>query len=286
MLRSVEPGLDVDVVAMETSGDRVRDRPLRESGGKALFTKELDDALFAGAIDCAVHSLKDVPATLSAGLVIAAVPARADARDALISVGGRALDELPADARVGTSSPRRAAELLARRPGLLVEPLRGNVETRLRKVLAGEFDATLLAMAGLQRLALELRPAAAVPLDPEEFVPAPGQGALCVTARADAAQMLAVLSGIEDRLSRSAAEAERSTARTLGGSCWLPVGAYARVTGEHLRLIAVLVSPDGRRIIRREGEGEPAHAERIGRSVGQAILGAGGAKIVGELPSP
>ena len=198
MLCAALPGLDVHVVAMETSGDRIRDRPLRESGGKGLFTKELDEALFADAIDCAVHSLKDVPAKLPGGLVIAAVPARTDARDALINVGGRTLEELAEDARVGTSSPRRAAQLIAKRPHLRVESLRGNVETRLRKVLAGEVDATLLAMAGLERLALDLRPGAAVPLDPESFVPAPGQGALCVTARADAPQVDERLGGIVD----------------------------------------------------------------------------------------
>jgi hydroxymethylbilane synthase len=283
LLRAVDPGLDVEVVALETTGDRIRDRPLRESGGKGLFVKELDEALCGGSIDCAVHSLKDLPSVLSEGVILAAVPARADARDALITVGGTALEGLRDGARVGTSSPRRAAQLLALRPSLQIEVLRGNVETRLRRVVAGEFDATLLAVAGLERLALELRPAVALPLDPETFVPAPGQGALGVTARDRDAAVLALLEKIEDASSRAAAEAERGAARALGGSCWLPVGAYARADAERVRLSAVLASPDGRRSIRRSGAGEAARAETIGRGVGEAILEAGGRDIVGAL---
>jgi hydroxymethylbilane synthase len=282
-LQAVEPAIQFEVVALETSGDRIRDRPLRDSGGKGLFVKELDEALCAGAIDCAVHSLKDLPSILSDGVALAAVPARADARDALVTVGGVALEELAEGARVGTSSPRRAAQLLALRPDLEIELLRGNVETRLRRIVGGDFDATLLAVAGLERLALELRPAVAVPLDPETFVPAPGQGALGVTAREGDAETLRLLARIEDAPSRSAAEAERGAARALGGSCWLPVGAYARADTERVRLSAVLASPDGRRSIRRGGAGEAARAERIGRAVGEAILEAGGREIVDSL---
>jgi hydroxymethylbilane synthase len=283
LLHAVDPGLAIEVLALETSGDRIRDRPLRDSGGKGLFVKELDEALCAGAIDCAVHSLKDLPSVLSDGVVLAAVPTRADARDALVTVGGVSLETLADRARVGTSSPRRAAQLLALRPDLQIELLRGNVETRLRRVVGGEFDATLLAVAGLERLALELRPAVAVPLDPESFVPAPGQGALGVTAREGDADTLALLARVEDSCSRAAAEAERGAARALGGSCWLPVGAYARADAERVRLSAVLASPDGRRSIRRSGTGEAARAERIGRAVGDAILEAGGREIVGAL---
>jgi hydroxymethylbilane synthase len=228
--------------------------------------------------------LKDVPSILPAGIAIAAVPPRADARDALIAVGRATLEQLSDGDRVGTSSPRRAAQILWSRPGLRVELLRGNVETRLRKVLSGELEATLLAVAGLERLALDLKPATAAPLDPETFVPAPGQGALCVTARAGAHAVIEMLRRIEDAPSRVAADAERSAARTLGGSCWLPVGAYARVEGGRVRLAAVLASPDGLRVIRREGAGEAARAESIGASVGEAILEAGGRAIVRELP--
>jgi hydroxymethylbilane synthase len=248
-----------------------------------LFVKELDDALLADTIDCAVHSLKDVPSVMTARVVLAAVPERADARDALVTVGAKGLDDLAEDACVGTSSPRRRAQLLALRPRLRVELLRGNVETRLRRVLTGDFDATLLAVAGIERLSLDVRPAVAVPIDPETFVPAPGQGALCVTAREDDTRVVEVLRRIDHPRSRAAADAERSAARVLGGSCWLPMGAYARADDERIRLTAVLISPDGSRVIRREGAGQIAQAERIGCAVAEAILHGGGREIVGAL---
>lgn len=284
MLRMAAPGLEIELVAMETSGDKIRDRPLRESGGKGLFVKELDDALMDGKIDCAVHSLKDVPSIVPPGIVLAAVPERADPRDALISVGGRGFDQLPENARVGTSSPRRAAQLLASRPLLRIDLLRGNVETRLRRILAGDFDATLLAMAGLERLGLDLAPAAAVPLDAEAFVPAAGQGALGLTAREGDAPVSDVLRRIEHARSRAAADAERATARGLGGSCWVPVGAHARVEGTTIHVTGVVASPDGLRLVRRSESGDAHRADEIGTAVATAILAAGGGEIVSSLP--
>jgi len=284
LLRAAVPGLEVELFTMETSGDRIRDRPLRESGGKGLFVKELDEALLAGRIDCAVHSLKDVPSVLPDGVVLAAVPVRADARDALVTIGGHRLEDLADDARIGTSSPRRAAQLLAVRPRLRLDVLRGNIETRLRRILTGDFDATLLAMAGLQRLAIALRPAAAVPLDPVAFVPAAGQGALGFTARSEDERTLQVLSVIQDAASRDAVDAERAVARGLGGSCWVPVAAYARVEGESLHVIGVVASADGSRVVRRSASGERRHATEIGTGVADAILAGGGGDLVKALP--
>lgn len=284
LLRAAVPGLEVGLVAMETAGDRIRDRPLRESGGKGLFVKELDEALLDGTIDCAVHSLKDVPSNLPAGIVLGAVPPRADARDALITVGGLTFAQLAEDARIGTSSPRRAAQLLAERPGLRIELLRGNVETRLRRILAGDFDATLLAMAGIQRLALDLGSAGAAPLDPQVFVPAAGQGALGFTARAGDDRTLEVLRAIEHAGSRAEADAERAVARGLGGSCWIPVGAHASARGGSVRVAGVVASPDGLRRVRHEASGDVSRAEEIGAGVAEAILASGGAEIIRALP--
>ncbi|RMD82782.1 MAG: hydroxymethylbilane synthase, partial [Candidatus Dadabacteria bacterium] len=175
LIERVSRGTVCEEVPIETTGDRVRDRPLKEAGGKGLFVKELDEALLDGRIDCAVHSMKDVPTVLPDGIVIAAVPAREDPRDLLVTRHGWGPRDLPERARLGTTSARRAAQLLAARPGLEVALLRGNVETRLRRLVAGDFDATFLAAAGLRRLGLDPSPARVVPLDPFEFVPAPGQ---------------------------------------------------------------------------------------------------------------
>jgi hydroxymethylbilane synthase len=286
VLRAAVTGLEIETIAMETTGDRIRDRPLRECGGKGLFVKELDEALLEGRIDFAVHSLKDVPSELPPGIALASVPPRADARDALVSLAGHDLATLPDGARVGTSSPRRAAQLLAVAPRVRIEPLRGNVDSRLRKIVACELDATLLAVAGLGRLGVDPAPARAPALDADIFVPAPCQGALGLTVREDDHAAAKLLRVIEDPTSRAAADAERSAARALGGSCWLPVGVHAHVVAKRLRLVTFLFSADGRRTVRREAEDDARNAEALGRRVAEDVLAAGGREIVASLPGP
>lgn len=235
-----EAGHRAGLATVETAGDRDRVRPLAALGGKAVWTKELDEALLGGRIDAAVHSLKDVETRLPAGLVLAAVLPRADPRDRL--VGAPSLAALPAGARVGTSSPRRAAQLASRRPDVRPVLLRGNVATRLARVEDGSVDATFLAAAGLDRLGI----AAGAPLDPEDWLPAAAQGIIGVTARADDAATLAILAEIDHPASHLAALAERAVLAGIGGSCRTAVAVHARPTsGASLHLAAELYSPDG-----------------------------------------
>lgn len=276
LLSRANPGLDCEVVPVETTGDVVRDRPLRELGGKGLFVKELDEALAAGSIDCAVHSLKDVPSILPQGIVVGCVPERFDPHDMLISRVSVPLGKLSAGTRIGTTSLRRAGQILAKNPALEIGMLRGNIETRLSRVREGRFDATLLAAAGLARLGLSTEGLATIALDPWEFVPAPGQGALAVTCRADDRRVLDVCARINDRGAEYETRAERAVARRLGGSCDLPLGALARIRGDALRLVAIVASSDGRRILRREESGQAAEADHLGIRVGD-LLAADGA---------
>src|SRR5262245_27894724 len=214
-----------ELIVIKTSGDRIRDVPLYELGGKGLFVKELESALLDGSIDCAVHSLKDLPGELAPGLVVAAVPERADARDVVVTRAPGGLGALPRGARAGTSSPRRAALLRALRPQLTVVNLRGNVDTRLDKLARGEVDALVLAAAGLRRLGLS--PAHAEPCDAREFVPAIGQGALALEARPGA--VAEQLAAIEDRVTRLAIDAERAFLTAVGGTCVTPLAAHATI---------------------------------------------------------
>ncbi len=231
----------VAIVPITTSGDKVTDRPLAEIGGKALWTKELDSALLKGDTDASVHSMKDVESERPAELVIAAMLPRADPRDRLI--GAETLDALPEGARVGTSSPRRAAQLLRARPDLVVLPIRGNLDTRLAKVEAGEFDATLLAAAGLDRIG---RGKVGTPVPLGVMLPAPGQGAIGIECRADDDATHAKLARIDLHMTSAAVRAERAFARALGGSCHSPVGALAEVRDGHVQLRAEILSEDGR----------------------------------------
>jgi hydroxymethylbilane synthase len=240
-------GLDTEIVPITTSGDMIQDRPLAEVGGKALWTKELDRALVEGRTDLSVHSMKDVETVRPERLVIAAMPARADPRDRLI--GADSLDALPEGARVGTSSPRRTAQLLARRPDLHCAIIRGNVQTRLAKIEAGEYDATLLAAAGLDRLGLAL----GTPLD---LLPAPAQGAIGVELLAERGDLRALLAAIDDRATHDAVDAERAFLAALGGDCHSAVAALADENG----VKAEILSADGSEI--RSGEGEPAELAR------------------------
>ena len=264
-----------ELVAISTRADRTA-RPLAEVGGKGLFTAELEEALRAGRVHLAVHSAKDVPAVMADGTVIAAVPPRADPRDALLSPGGAGLDALPRGARVGTSSPRRACQLLASRPDLLVVPVRGNVDTRLGKLRAGQVDALVLAMAGLERLGLLEELAGMIrPLPVELFVPAAGQGALVVQCLASAAEVRALASAANDAQAASALAAERMVVRRLGAGCRSAVGVHVRREGPAWRAMGMVGTADGKQLVRRcaVGPGALAAAERLLASLAQAGAG-------------
>ncbi|MBV8593866.1 MAG: hydroxymethylbilane synthase [Caulobacteraceae bacterium] len=264
-------GGSATLVPISTRGDRIQDRVLTDIGGKGLFTLEIEAALNDGRIDCAVHSLKDMPAADPPGLVIAAIPPRENPRDALVSVRFAGVDALPAGARLGTASLRRAAQMLHRRPDLAVTPMRGNVDSRLAKLEAGEADAILLAMAGLNRLGLAARAAAL--LDPHEHPPAPGQGALAIQARVrDAGAPW--LAGLDDAASAVAVAAERGALTALEGSCRTAIGAYATADAAGgARLVVEALTPDGARRFRRQGEsaGGAAAARGLGLRLGEAI---------------
>ena len=241
----------VPLVEIVTTGDRVQDRRLMEIGGKALFTKEIEEALLDGRVDVAVHSMKDVPAEQPAGLCIAAVPPREDARDAFVSETLTSFDDLPAGARLGTASLRRQAQALALRPDLQIGMLRGNVDTRLRKLAEGEFDAILLAVSGLNRLGFEGVIRERLALD--DFLPAPGQGALALQTRADD-RAAAWVAALDDRATALAVAAERGAMTTLEGSCRTAIGAHAEIAAGRLRLTTEMLAPDGSVRWRRSGE--------------------------------
>ncbi len=261
------------MVIITTTGDRVQDRRLLEIGGKGLFTKEIEEALLEGRIDCAIHSLKDMPAECPPGLTIAAIPEREDPRDAFLSLKADRLEDLAQGARLGTASLRRQAQSLHRRPDLDVQMLRGNVDTRLAKLEAGEADAILLALSGLKRLGLGHLPKSLI--DPVEVPPAPGQGALAIETRVSD-QDAPWLEAIRCRDTTLAVAAERGALSALEGSCKTAIGAHARLVGERLSLIVEALSPDGRHRFRRTGEvvlGAVAHdqARALGLDLGRQI---------------
>jgi hydroxymethylbilane synthase len=273
-LIAAEPGLDdgsVEIVVVSTQGDRIQDRTLAEIGGKGLFTEEIEAGLAQGTLDLAVHSMKDMPTVLPAGLVISAVLPRADPRDALIARGPRSIAELPKGAVVGTASLRRQAQLRAVRPDLVVIPLRGNVQTRLRKLEAGEVQATFLAMAGLIRLGLEEVVSAA--LEPEEMLPAVAQGAIGIECRADDAPLLALLAKINDEPTMVRIAAERAFLGALDGSCRTPIAALADLAGPALRLRGLVASPDGAAVDRIEVEGTATECVALGAETGHELRG-------------
>ncbi len=267
----------VEIVSMRTEGDRLADARLTALGGKGLFVREIEEALLADRLDCAVHSLKDLPASTPAGLVLAAFPPREAPGDVLVTRRAGGLDDLPAGAVVGTSSPRRRALVLALRPDLAVEPIRGNVDTRLRKLAEGAFDAVVLAAAGLVRLGLV--PAHVRPLDPEIFVPAVGQGILAVEARETDRRARALLDAIDDAPTRVCAVAERAYLGRLGASCNSPMAAHATLAGGRLRVTALVASEDGQQVLRAEDGGPPEDAERIGRRLAETLLERGAAAV-------
>jgi hydroxymethylbilane synthase len=275
-------GHEVEIVPMRTEGDRLASARLATIGGKGLFVREIEEALLDGRIDVAVHSLKDLPAEVPAGLLLAAFPERADPRDVLISRGAGGLDALAPGAVVGTSSPRRRALVLAARPDLAVEPLRGNVDTRLGKLASGACDAVILAAAGLTRLGIE--PPHAEALDVDEFVPAVGQGVLGLEARADDARVRAALGLLDDPVTRACALAERAFLARLGASCVTPVAAHASLTDDVVTLRALVVSEDGRKILREMGAGPAGEGAALGRRIADALLARGAADVVALAP--
>lgn len=272
------------LIVITTTGDRVQDRRLLEIGGKGLFTKEIEEALIDGRIDCAIHSMKDMPALLPDGLCIAAIPEREDPRDAFLSRGAQTLEELPQGAVLGTASLRRQAQALYRRPDLDVQMLRGNVDTRLAKLAAGEADAILLAYAGLRRLGLGDLPKSLI--DPVEVPPAPGQGALAIETR-EADRDLPWVMGLRCETTTLCVAAERGALIALEGSCKTPIGAHAWLEGGSMKLIVEALAPDGSVRFRHAGESELsqlsdplASARDLGVSLGQAIKEEAGDAIV------
>lgn len=268
-------GMETRLEIIHTTGDKITDVALSKVGTKGLFTKEIEEALLSGAIDLAVHSLKDMPTDLPDGLTLAAIPEREDPRDAMV---GRSLDSLATKGRVGTSSLRRAAQLRAKRPDLEIENIRGNLDTRLRKLDEGQYDAIVLASAGLRRLGWENRITEL--LDPDVMCPAVGQGALAVETRSDGGAAEEIAKRLEHRESRIAVTAERAVLRALGGGCQVPIGAYATVDADVVRLRAIIVSPDGTEIIRKQASGPVSEAATIGRALGEELLAQGGRQIL------
>jgi len=271
---SAAHGWDVEQIVLRiirTSGDAIQDRPLAEAGGKGLFTKEIDAALLAGEIDAAVHSAKDLPTLVPDGVALAGFLPREDVRDALISAFADTIQGLPKGASLGAASLRRQAQALRLRPDLRLELLRGNVETRLRKAESGAVGATLLAMAGLKRLGLVHR--ARAPLDPDAFLPAPGQGAIALTARTNDARALEALAAIGDPATYAELMAERAFLAKLEGSCRTPIAGLARLEDGRLRFKGEVLRTDGSESFGIAAEGLPADAARLGREAGRELSG-------------
>ena len=280
-LQEAHPRLEVSILGMTTQGDRILDTSLAKIGGKGLFVKELEDALARGDADIAVHSMKDVPMDLLAGHVIAAIIERADPRDAFVSNRYADIRALPPAARVGTSSLRRESQLRAARSDLVIEPLRGNVPTRLRKLDDGQYDAILLAAAGLTRLGLSDRITSLLPT--EASLPAAGQGAIGIECRADRADLLRLLAPLDHAPTTLAVRAERAVARALAGSCNVPLAAFAEVSGSSMRVTGYVGSPDGSRIARGFVEGPALEAEALGLALAARLREAGAAGILAAL---
>lgn len=282
LLRKAHTELRVELVPLSTQGDRILDRSLAVIGGKGLFIKELEIALEEERADIAVHSMKDVPAQIPAGFRIGAVLKRADPLDAFVARAGIAnLEALPKGARLGTSSLRRQAQLYALRPDLKIEALRGNVDTRLKKLDGGEVDAILLACAGLMRLGLESR--ITVRLDPCKCLPAVSQGIIGIECRDSDSYTLRLLAALEDAPTRAVMDAERSFAHTLGGSCTSPIAAYAQLEGAQLDLEGLVAAPDGSRVMRAAQSGSAEHAAEVGRQLAARLLATGAGALLEQL---
>jgi len=279
-LEKSRPGLSVELIPIKTTGDKILDVPLAKIGGKGLFTKEIDEALLDGRIDLAVHSLKDVPFQLPDGMDFAAIPEREDHRDAFVSKGPH-LQQLPAGATIGTSSLRRQVQLRHRFPSLNLVTLRGNVDTRLRKLDAGEFDGIILAVAGLKRLGHEHR--ITQYLDHDVMLSAVGQGALGIVCRSGDSSTRSLLQVLDHASTRTAITAERALLRALGGSCQVPVAGKATVEEDRLEIKGLVASLDGRRVIAESNSGTTQHAHEIGMELGRKLLSMGAGEILAEI---
>ncbi len=280
-IHDVAPDVRITLQKIQTSGDRIVDVPLAKIGGKGLFVKEIEEALLAGDIDLAVHSMKDVPAQLPEGLEILCVPPREDARDALISRDGRSFKDLPQGARIGTASLRRQAQLLNARPDLRIEMLRGNLDTRLRKLKEGQFDAIVLAAAGLRRLAWAHE--ITEYLDPCVSLPAIGQGALGIEGRSNDSFVRSILDRLNDPATHTTVTAERAVLIRLEGGCQVPIAAYATLSGGQLLLEGLVASVDGKTIIRDRVQGKSQEAHALGVQLAERLLARGGDKILREI---
>ncbi|MGN6513025.1 MAG: hydroxymethylbilane synthase [Lysobacteraceae bacterium] len=283
-LRAAHPGLRVELVPLSTRGDEVLDRSRAANGGKGLFLKELELAMQRGEADCAVHSLKDVPMELEPGFALPAILARADPADAFVSNRFDRLEALPQGARVGTSSLRRQAQLRARRPDLRLVDLRGNVNTRLAKLDAGDYDAIVLACAGLQRLGFDARIRAR--LAAPDWLPAPAQGAIAIESRDADSAVHALLRVLDDAPTRACVEAERAMNRALHGSCHVPVAAFAQRDGEALALAGLVGSARDGQIIRADARGAAATPEALGRQVAELLLAQGAGALLAAEAEP
>ena len=273
--------LIVELVVIKTTGDKILDVPLAMVGGKGLFVKEIEEALLDGRADLAVHSVKDMPAVLPEGLHLAAMPPREDPRDALISKNGAGLDKLPHGARVGTSSLRRAAQLLHLRPDLRIETLRGNVDTRLRKLETEGLDAIVLAAAGLKRM--ELSQVISEYLEPERILPAVGQGALGIETRIGDVSTNEIVASLIHQQTVTTVRAERAFLKRLEGGCQVPIGGYATMEGETLILTGMVADLQGVRLIRKEMRGDARQPEVVGESLAEVVLESGGREILAEI---
>jgi hydroxymethylbilane synthase len=279
-LEELHPGIGVTLVHIKTEGDR-SEVPLFQLGGKGLFVKEIEEALVKGEVDLAVHSAKDLPAAIPEELALAAFPAREDPRDALISRTGKSWKEFPRGGKIGTSSPRRKAQLLRLRADLEIVPLRGNLDTRIKKLASENLDGVILASAGLRRMGWENK--ISDYFDPETMVPAIGQGVLAIETHGRNSRIRELVSDLNHFPTARELEAERALLKELGGGCQIPIAGMARIKGDLIRLIGLIASSEGERIVRGEKVGTIAAAENLGRQLAQELLGKGGAEILQEV---
>ncbi len=282
-IESLNQGVVVELVKITTTGDKILDSPLSKIGGKGLFVKEIEAALLDGRVDIAVHSMKDVPAELPQGLTLCSFPRREDPRDVLISADGKPLSQLKKGARVGTSSLRRAAQLLHLRPDLQVENLRGNVDTRLKKLAQGDFDAIVLAAAGLGRLGLSER--ATEYFSPETIIPAIGQGVLGLEIRADDVETARLLAPLNHHHTETAVKAERAFLKELEGGCQVPLAGHAKVDGQSVELLGMVGELDGSKLVRDSLVGRIQEAEKLGIELARRLLKMGAREILQKIYS-
>ena len=280
-LQTLYPQIEIKILGMTTTGDQILDKTLSKIGGKGLFVKELEQAMQEGRADIAVHSLKDVPMVMPEGFVLAAIGEREDPRDAFVSKQFKKLEELPPGSVVGTSSLRRQCQIQARFPALKIESLRGNVQTRLRKLDEGQYAAIILAAAGLKRLGLGERITSLLPT--EQSLPAVGQGAIGIECRAGRDDLVALLAPLNHSITAACVTAERGMSRALAGSCQVPLGGFAEIADGVLRLRGFVSSVDGVRVVRSEVSGKAEEAEQIGKELAQRLIGMGADKILAEL---